>query len=113
MKKIEAIIRPEMLESVKNALADGGFVGLNVTNITGRGAQKGITHIGRAGEKHTVDMLAKVKLDLVVKDSDADRAINIIADTARTNNIGDGKIFVLPVEEVVRIRTGERGQDAI
>lgn len=113
MRKIEAIIRPEMLESVKEALAVNGFVGLNITHVTGRGSQKGITHVGRAGEKHTVDMLAKIKLEVVVREADLDRAIDIIASTARTNRIGDGKIFVTPVLEVVRIRTGERGSGAI
>lgn len=113
MKKIEAIIRPEMLESVKEALAAEGFVGLNITSVIGRGAQKGITHVGRAGEKHTVDMLPKTKLETVVKDADLERAIRVIADAARTNRIGDGKIFVIPVEQVIRIRTGERGEIAI
>ncbi len=113
MKKIEAIIRPEMLESVKEALASEGFVGLNITNVIGRGAQKGITHVGRAGEKHTVDMLAKIKLETVVKDADLERALRVITNSARTNRIGDGKIFVIPVEEVIRIRTGEQGEVAI
>jgi len=75
--------------------------------------QKGITHVGRAGEKHTVDMLPKTKLEVVVKAADVERAIHTIATTARTNRIGDGKIFVIPVEDVVRIRTGERGEVAI
>lgn len=113
MKKIEAIIRPEMLEGVKEALAAQGFVGLNVTHVTGRGVQKGITHVGRAGESHTVDMLAKIKLETVVKDADVERAIEAIATAARTDRIGDGKIFIIPVEEVVRIRTGERGEVAV
>ena len=113
MKKIEAIIRPEMLESVKEALAAEGFVGLNIANVVGRGIQKGITHVGRAGEKHTVDMLPKTKLEVVVKDADVERAIGVISGAARTNRIGDGKIFVIPVEEVVRIRTSERGEIAI
>ncbi len=113
VKKIEAIIRPEMLESVKEALAAEGFIGLNITSVTGRGAQKGITHVGRAGEKHTVDMLPKTKLEVVVKAADVERAIHTIATTARTNRIGDGKIFVIPVEDVIRIRTGERGEVAI
>ncbi|MDP2936349.1 MAG: P-II family nitrogen regulator [Dehalococcoidia bacterium] len=113
MKKIEAIIRPEMLESVKEALAAEGFVGLNIANVVGRGIQKGITHVGRAGEKHTVDMLPKTKLEVVVKDADVERAIRVISGAARTNRIGDGKIFVIPIEDVVRIRTSERGEIAI
>lgn len=113
MKKVEAIIRPEMLESVKEVLAAQGFHGLNITSVIGRGAQKGITHVGRAGEKHTVDMLAKTKLEVVVKDADLEQVISLIVRTACTNRIGDGKIFVIPVEEVVRIRTGERGEGAV
>jgi len=113
LKKIEAIIRPEMLESVKEALGVQGFHGLNITSVIGRGAQKGITHIGRAGEKHTVDMLAKTKLEVVVRDSDMERVIDIIANIACTHRIGDGKIFVIPVEQVIRIRTGERGETAV
>ncbi|MDP2660887.1 MAG: P-II family nitrogen regulator [Dehalococcoidia bacterium] len=113
MKKIEAIIRPEMLERVKEALAIQGFVGLNVTNVVGRGSQKGITHVGRAGEEHTVDMLVKIKLEIVVNDADVERAVETIAGTARTNRIGDGKIFIIPVEEVVRIRTGEKSEAAV
>lgn len=113
MEKIEAIIRPEKLEAVKNALADQGFMGLNVVTVTGRGVQKGITHIGRTGEKVVIDMLPKLKLEVVVKDRDTDRAINTIVAAARTGVIGDGKIFVSPVTEVVRVRTGERGEPVI
>lgn len=113
MEKIEAIIRPEKLEAVKNALAEGGFVGLNVVNVTGRGVQKGITHTGRTGERITVDMLPKVKLELVVREGYRERAVNIIVAAARTGVIGDGKIFITPVLEVIRVRTGERGEQAI
>jgi nitrogen regulatory protein P-II 1 len=113
MEKIEAIIRPEKLEVVKNALAKYGFVGLNMVTVTGRGVQKGITHTGRSGEKVTVDMLPKVKLELVVKDSDRDRAVAVILTAARTGVIGDGKIFITPVTEVIRVRTGERGEQAL
>ncbi len=113
MEKIEAIIRPEKLESVKNALAEGGFVGLNVVNVTGRGVQKGITHTGRTGERITVDMLPKVKLALVVREGYRERAVSIIMTAAKTGVIGDGKIFISPVTDVIRVRTGERGEQAI
>lgn len=109
MKKIEAIIRPEKLNEVKDALAEGGFLGLNIVHVTGRGAQKGIVHSGRGGETYTVDMLPKLKIEVVVKDADADRVVEIILGKARTGNIGDGKIFVIPVEDAIRVRTGEKG----
>lgn len=113
MNKIEAILRPDRMEAVKNALAEQGFVGLNVVNVLGRGVQKGIAYVGRAGERHSVDMLPKVKLELVVRDADTDKAIDIIVKTARTGNIGDGKIFIMPVSQAIRVRTGERGDDVI
>lgn len=113
MKKIEAIIRPEKLNDVKSALEAGGFLGLNIVQVTGRGAQKGIVHSGRGGETYTVDMLPKLKIEVVVKDADADRAVETIISAARTGNIGDGKIFIMPVEEAVRVRTGERGEIAV
>ena len=113
MKKIEAIIRPEKVEAVKDALAEEGFVGLNVANVVGRGVQKGVVYLGRAGEKTTVDMLPKVKLQLVVREADTEKVINIILASARTGNIGDGKIFVIPVADVIRVRTGEHGDEAI
>jgi nitrogen regulatory protein P-II 1 len=113
MNKIEAIIRPEKFDQVKNALAADGFTGLNVVQVTGRGAQVGVTHIGRAGEKVTIDMLPKTKVELVVRDGDTQKAIDVIVKAARTGNIGDGKIFVMPVSQVVRVRTGESGEDAL
>ena len=113
MQKIEAIIRPEKLDSVKNALADAGFHGLNIVHVTGRGVQKGIVHMGRGGESYEVDMLPKVKIEVVVKDSQADRVVKLICDAAHTGNIGDGKIFVLPVSDAIRVRTGERGEAAV
>jgi len=113
MQKIEAIIRPETLDDVKNALGDAGFTGLNVVHVTGRGTQRGIVHMGRGGESYTVDMLPKVKVEVVVKDSDADKAVKLICDAAKTGNIGDGKIFLLPVSDAVRVRTGERGDAAV
>lgn len=113
MYKIEAIIRPEKLEPVKEALAEEGFIGLNVVHVIGRGAQRGVTYLGRTGEKHSVDMLPKVKLEMVVRDADVERVIEIICASARTGNIGDGKIFVSPVAQVIRVRTGERGEPAV
>ncbi len=113
MEKIEAIIRPEKLEAVKNALAEQGFVGLNVVTVTGRGVQKGVTHIGRTGEKVSIDMLPKVKLEIVVNSEDREKAVNAIIGAARTGVIGDGKIFISPVSEVIRVRTGERGPKVI
>jgi len=113
MKKIEAIIRPEKLDDVKHALADKGYIGLNIVGVTGRGVQKGIVHAGRTGQAYSVDMLPKVKLETVVTDKNVDEVVEIILKAARTGNIGDGKIFVLPVEEAIRVRTGERGEVAV
>jgi nitrogen regulatory protein P-II 1 len=113
MNKVEAIVRPERLEAVKDALAAGGFVGLNIVNVTGRGVQRGIVHTGRGGEEYRVDMLPKSRVELVVSDTDTEKVINIILQAARTGSIGDGKIFVTPVSEVVRVRTGERGEAAL
>ncbi|MFC1974057.1 P-II family nitrogen regulator [Chloroflexota bacterium] len=113
MNKIEAIIRPEKLDVVKNALAEAGFIGLNVANVLGRGVQRGVAYVGRAGEKQTVDMLSKVKLELVVRNTDTEKAVSIIVAAAQTGNIGDGKIFITPVTEVIRVSTGERGENAI
>ncbi len=113
MKKIEAIIRPEKLDAVKNALEEAGFIGLNIVHVTGRGVQKGIVHGGRGGETYTVDMLPKLKIDVVTKDADAPKAVDAIIGAAKTGNIGDGKIFIMPVEDVIRVRTGERGEDAV
>lgn len=113
MKKIEAIIRPEKLLDVKQALDDLGFHGLTITQVTGRGAQRGIVHQGRGGETVTVDILPKTKVEVVVPDTAVERVIEAIIRSARTGNIGDGKIFVIPVEEAVRVRTGERGDVAV
>jgi len=114
MNRIEAIIRPERLNSVKDALADAGMVGLNVTQVTGRGAQKGIEAAGPRGVgTYVVDMLPKVKLELVVSDQSTQQAIDIICENARTGNIGDGKIFVSPVSNAIRIRTAEEGDQAL
>jgi nitrogen regulatory protein P-II 1 len=113
MNKIEAIIRPERLEAVKEALAAAGFIGLNIVNVTGRGVQKGIVHAGRGGEEYRVDMLPKSKVELVVSDAETDKAVEVIIQYARTGTIGDGKIFVSPVGQAIRVRTGERGDAAL
>ncbi len=113
MKKIEAIIRPEKLNDVKDALEAVGCVGLNIVHVTGRGAQKGIVHGGRGGETYTVDMLPKLKIEVVVKDSEVKKIIDTILKAARTGNIGDGKIFVIPVEDAIRVRTGEQGEAVV
>jgi nitrogen regulatory protein P-II 1 len=113
MQKIEAIIRPEKLDDVKNALADAGFHGMNIVHVTGRGVQRGIVHQGRGGETYTVDMLPKVKVEVVVSDQKVDAVVKIICDAAATGNIGDGKIFIMPVSDAIRVRTGERGDEAV
>jgi nitrogen regulatory protein P-II 1 len=113
MQKIEAIIRPEKLDDVKDALAAAGYTGMNIVHVTGRGVQRGIVHMGRGGETYTVDMLPKVKVEVVVKDTDCDRVVKVICDAGHTGNIGDGKIFVMPVSDAIRVRTGERGEAAI
>lgn len=112
MKKIEAIIRPEKLGEVKNALAAAGFIGLTSYEVKGRGRQKGMVLSYRTSE-YRVDMISKTKVELVVDDSKTEQVIGIICEVGKTGNIGDGKIFVLPVEDVIRVRTGERGKDAI
>jgi len=106
MKMIKTIIKPERFEFVKKALEDKGFNGMTITDVKGRGEQKGIALEYRGGLM-TVDLLPKVQLELVVKDSDVDSLIAAIAESARTGKIGDGKIFVIPVEKSIRIRTGE------
>ncbi|MDR7666363.1 P-II family nitrogen regulator [Methanosarcina sp. Z-7115] len=112
MKKIEAIVRPTKLEEVKRSLEDVGFNSLTITDVKGRGQQKGIIQQWR-GQEYRVDLLQKVKIELTVNDEDVDKVIDTIVSSARTENIGDGKIFVLPVEMAVRIRTGERDGKAI
>ena len=113
MQKIEAIIRPEKLDDVKNALSDAGFHGMNIVHVTGRGVQRGIVHQGRGGESYTVDMLPKVKVEVVVSDQKVDGVVKIICEAAATGNIGDGKIFIMPVSDAIRVRTGERGDEAV
>jgi nitrogen regulatory protein P-II 1 len=112
MKKIEAIIKPFKLEDVKDALAGVGVQGLTVCEVKGFGRQKGHTEIYR-GSEYTVDFLPKLKLEVVLPDSAVEAAVNAIIKSAKTGKTGDGKIFVLPVEEAVRIRTEERGDQAV
>jgi nitrogen regulatory protein P-II 1 len=112
MKKIEAIIREEKFDSVKVALEENGFVGLTSTEVRGRGQQKGLSLQWRVGE-YRVDLLPKIKVEVVVRDADAQRVLDIVCASARTGEIGDGMIFVTPVEEVCRVRTGERGEAAL
>ncbi len=112
MQRVEAIIRPERLEPVKLALEAIGFNGLNVTHVTGRGVQRGVIH-GARGEEMRIDMLPKIRVEVVVKDSDVDKVIDAVIAAARTGSIGDGKIFVSAVTQAIRVRTGERGDDAI
>jgi len=106
MKLIKTLLKPERFEFVKKALEDKGFVSMTITEVRGRGEQKGISLEYRGG-KMTVDMLPKVQLEIVVKDKDVDTVIATISESARTGKIGDGKIFVIPVERSIRIRTGE------
>ncbi|MEQ1592864.1 MAG: P-II family nitrogen regulator [Thiobacillaceae bacterium] len=112
MKKIEAIIKPFKLDEVREALSEIGVTGLTVTEVKGFGRQKGHTELYR-GAEYVVDFLPKVKLEIVVADSLLERAMEAIVTAARTGKIGDGKIFVSTVEQVVRIRTGESGEAAI
>jgi len=112
MKKIEAIIKPFKLEDVKEALAEVGVEGLTVTEVKGFGRQKGHTEIYR-GSEYTVDFLPKLKLEIVTTDDLLEPAVKAIITSAKTGKIGDGKIFILPVEDVIRIRTEEHGEKAV
>lgn len=112
MKKIEAIVRPEKLEAVRLALEEKGITGMTVAEVQGRGRQKGIVLQWRAGE-YRVEFLPKVKLEMIVDDAQVEVAIAAICEAAKTGKTGDGKIFVYPVEQVVRVRTGERGKEAV
>jgi nitrogen regulatory protein P-II 1 len=112
MKKVEAIIKPFKLDEVKEALHEVGIKGITVTEAKGFGRQKGHTELYR-GAEYVVDFLPKVKIEVVMEDQMVDRAIEAIQQAAHTGRIGDGKIFITPVEDVVRIRTGERGADAV
>ena len=112
MKRITAVIKPFKLDEVREALAEVGLTGLTVTEVKGFGRQKGHTELYR-GAEYVVDFLPKVKIEVVVANAQADQVIDAIIGAARTGKIGDGKIFVMPLEQTVRIRTGEMGPDAV
>ena len=112
MKKIEAIIKPFKLDEVKNALHEVGITGMTVSEVKGFGRQKGHTEVYR-GAEYVIDFLPKLKVEVVLDDAIVERAVQAIQDFARTDKIGDGKIFVLQVEQAIRIRTGEQGPDAV
>jgi nitrogen regulatory protein P-II 1 len=112
MKKVVAIVKPFKLEEVKDALGEVGITGMTVTEVRGFGRQRGHTEIYR-GSEYTVDFLPKIKMEMVISDSQAEDAVEIITKAARTGKIGDGKIFVFKVEEAIRIRTEEKGELAI
>jgi nitrogen regulatory protein P-II 1 len=112
MKKIEAIVKPFKLDEVKDALNGIGIKGMTVSEVKGYGRQKGHTEIYR-GAEYVVDFIPKIKLEIIVQDEQVDQVIDTILAVARTGKIGDGKIFVLPVERVVRVRTGETGSEAV
>jgi nitrogen regulatory protein PII len=112
MKKIEAIIKPFKMEDVKEALSEIGIEGMTVTEVKGIGRQKGHTEIYR-GSEYTVDFLPKVKFEIVVADDRVQKAVDAIVTAAKTGKIGDGKVFILPIEQAIRIRTEEHGESAI
>lgn len=112
MKKIEAIIRPHKLEEVREALLEAGFLGMTILEVKGVGRQKGHTEVYR-GSEYKVDFLPKIKLELVVPDHRVEAALSTILKAAKTGQVGDGKIFVLPAEEVIRVRTEESGEEAL
>ncbi|MFH0848446.1 MAG: P-II family nitrogen regulator [archaeon] len=112
MKKIEAILRYERFNKVKDSLAKAGFIGMTTYEVKGRGRQKGLI-LSYKGHEYREDLLPKVKIELVTKDEDVDKAIEVIQAEARSGEIGDGKIFITNIEDVIRIRTGERGPEAI
>ena len=112
MKKIEAIIRPFRIDDVREALAEVGVKGMTLTEVKGYGRQKGHTELYR-GSEYQIDFLPKIKLEVVVSDKIVDKVVDTIMNAAKTGQVGDGKIFVSPVEDVVRVRTGESGEDAL
>ena len=112
MKKIEAIIKPFKLDDVKEALLDIGITGMTISEVKGHGRQQGHTELYR-GAEYIVDFLPKIKLELVVNEADVEKVIETISESARTGKIGDGKIFISPIEKVIRIRTGEEDEEAI
>ncbi|WP_432821194.1 P-II family nitrogen regulator [Trichloromonas sp.] len=112
MRKVEAVIKPFKLDEVKEALNEIGIQGITVSEVKGFGRQKGHTELYR-GAEYVVDFIPKIKMEIIVSDEMATKVVEVIAESARTGRIGDGKIFVTTVDEVVRIRTGERGDDAL
>jgi nitrogen regulatory protein P-II 1 len=112
VKKIEAIIKPFKMEDVKEALTEIGVEGMTVSEVKGFGRQKGHTEIYR-GSEYTVDFLPKVKFEIVIADDRVQKAVDVIVQSAKTGKIGDGKVFVMPIDDVIRIRTEERGESAI
>lgn len=112
MKKIEAIIRPFRIDDVREALAEIGVKGMTLTEVKGYGRQKGHTELYR-GSEYQIDFLPKIKIEVIVADAIADKVIDTIMNAARTGQVGDGKIFVYPVEDVIRVRTGESGEEAL
>jgi nitrogen regulatory protein P-II 1 len=112
MKKIEAIIKPFKIEEIKDALNEIGIQGMTITEVKGFGRQKGHTELYR-GAEYVVDFIPKMKLEIIVADAMADKVLDVIQSKGKTGKIGDGKIFVFSVDEVIRIRTGQRGEDAI
>jgi len=112
MKRIEAVIKPFKLEDVKEALTEAGITGMTVSDVKGYGRQQGHSELYR-GAEYVVDFLPKIKLDLVVSGEDVDNVVKLISEAAKTGKIGDGKIFVSPIEKIIRIRTGEEDEEAI
>jgi len=112
MKRISAIIRPSKLQVVEEALRDIGHPSMTVTEVKGRGRQKGVIEIYR-GREYQIDLLPKIEINIVVRDDDVGRVVETVATAARTGEIGDGKIFILPLEGIMRIRTGEKGEYAL
>jgi nitrogen regulatory protein P-II 1 len=112
MKKVEAIIRPFRIDDVREALAEIGVKGMTLTEVKGYGRQKGHTELYR-GSEYQIDFLPKMKLEVIVADRQVDKVVDTILKAARTGQVGDGKIFILPVEDVIRVRTGESGEDAV
>lgn len=112
MRKVEAIIKPFKLDEVKEALNEIGIQGITVSEVKGFGRQKGHTELYR-GAEYVVDFIPKIKMEIIVADDLVAKVVDAIAETAKTGRIGDGKIFVTPIDEVIRIRTGERGEDAL
>jgi len=112
MKKIEAMIRREKLKDVREALVAAGFLGITVYDVLGRGQQK-VLDLQFRGREYQIDLLPKTKIELLLADKDAEKAVDIIVKVAATGKIGDGKIAVIPVDDIIRIRTGERGEEAV